>query len=476
MRFDGAAAGDLAGASVSPAGDVNGDGHTDVIIGAPFAGRTADGSAGGAAYIVYGPFVPGTVVDLATLGDGGVVVTGMPGQSAGRSVAAAGDVNGDGLDDVLVGAPAATPGQESPQMLRGAAYIVFGSRSLPHSLSLANLGRGGIVLRGASHRFPDVFGWDVAPIGDVNRDGLADVAIAAPGNPGFEDSFTRGRAYVVFGRRESGTIDMARLGHAGFRIGDAGPAQLTSVTTAGDWNADGRPDIAVADGLALHGRGAVYVVYGRGSSHAVDLAHLGSRGVVIAGGTVHYRLMGADLAGGQDVDGDHRPDLLVGTPGAHSSGSTPPAGGVWIVRGARSAATVDPRDPGTRAWELRGGRGWMAGSSVALGHLNAGRRADVVTVARQSLSVVYGSTAKTTLQLSSTPPQGVGRFIDGLAFEPPLPPQPPLITNAGTGGFASVAVVADVNRDGRDELLAGAVDAGHNDRARAGAVYLLFSS
>src|SRR5437764_583187 len=83
---------------------------------------------------------------------------------------AAGDVNADGLADVIVGAPGATPSQEGPQTQVGKAYIVFGSRT-PHDLGLAALGAGGITLTGQAHHFPDAFGWQVAGVGDVDGDG-----------------------------------------------------------------------------------------------------------------------------------------------------------------------------------------------------------------------------------------------------------------------------------------------------------------
>ncbi len=296
IRIDGAAAGDMAGTSIAGAGDVNGDGHPDVVIGAPGALPTENGGGGGAAYVVFGPFTAGESIDLANLGTRGFVMRGSNkglGQSAGTSVAGAGDVNGDGLADVIVGAPAASPSQEGPMTQPGRAYIVFGSRT-PRDVTLAALGSAGITLTGESHRFPDAFGWQVAAAGDVNHDGLKDVIVAAPGDPGFEEQYTRGRAYVVYGRRSGGSISMAGLGARGFRIGFGSGGQMTSVAGVGDWNRDGRADVAVADGAALTGRGAVWVIYGRRAGHNTDLAHLGRDGILIAGSrTHHYALEGA---------------------------------------------------------------------------------------------------------------------------------------------------------------------------------------
>jgi hypothetical protein len=340
--------------------------------------------------------------------------------------------------------------------MAGRAYIVFGTRT-PHDIDLAALGSAGITLIGERHHFPDAFGWQVAGVGDVDRDGHADVAIAAPGNSGFEDDYTKGRAYVVFGRHRAGAIRMSRLGRAGFRIGFG---EVTAVSGAGDVNGDGRRDIAVLED-------SVHIVYGRRYRHPVDLAHLGRHGLTIRART-RNQFQGGALAGGRDTTGDGVPDLVIGEPMAHYFGLGPANGGVVLVPGSASARPLDLAAPGRRAWEpATGVRGWMAGSSVALGRVNGDRRADIVLVANGSLAVLYGSAMRTTLRLNAIPADR-GFLIDG-AIEPAPSGAP-----AGRGGFASTAA-RDLNADGRAELLAGAPFAGHQDRAFSGSVYLFFA-
>jgi len=202
----GAAAGDLAGWSVSSAGDVNHDGFDDMIIGAPLG--SAGGAFSGQAYVVYGKASGfGTldasgqrVVDLANLASGnGFAIRGATaGDQAGWSVASAGDVNGDGTADLIVGAPR----NSDPGLYAGEAYVLFGNHSglgtvsgghavvdlsIAASLSPAK----GFVIKGdASWSFA---GWSVSSAGDVNGDDIDDLVVGAP------YAGTAGRTYTGAG-------------------------------------------------------------------------------------------------------------------------------------------------------------------------------------------------------------------------------------------------------------------------------------
>lgn len=468
VRFVGAAGGDGAATSVAVAGDVNGDGHADVVIGAPGPREESD-PRGGAAYVVFGPFAPGEQIDLAALGARGFAMHAARKGGvwlAGMSVAGAGDVNGDGLMDVIVGAPAIPhPEQVWPRGARGHAYVVFGRRR-PVDVQLGSLGSRGITLTGTVRGFPDAFGWQVAGAGDVDGDGLADVAIDAPGNPGFESSWTPGIGYVVFGRRAPGRIRMSRLGRRGFRlVGASELGGINAIVGAGDWNRDGRDDVAMAGGNALGGEGAIYVVYGRRYDRDVAVAGLGRDGLLIRGGHSDrkYRLVGAALAGGSDMTGDGRPDLVVGMPAG--------AGRAWLVPGSRAARPIDLTPPGTNAWvtALGADRAWRTASAVAVGRVDADRRADTVLLADGTPYVVYGTPRPRTARLASL------TRSRGFAIDRSLEPRfegdarrPP------SNGFTAVAA-GDVTGDGRAEILAGAPLASHLGRDRAGAAYLFFA-
>ena len=203
FRIDGATAGDQSGSAVAGAGDVNGDGDDDVLIGAPYVGynpslaehapgaRNISRTDSGASYVVFGSDSP-TDIDLADLGPAGFCIDGATGDFSGRAVAGLGDVNGDDLDDLLIGAPEAGNNDRDSS---GSSYVVFGSEESP-DVDLADLGNGGFRIDGTAAS--DNSGSAVAGAGDVNDDGSNDLLIGAPyaGNNDRDDS---GSSYLLLG-------------------------------------------------------------------------------------------------------------------------------------------------------------------------------------------------------------------------------------------------------------------------------------
>jgi FG-GAP repeat/Putative Ig domain len=463
--FRGAGAGDQAGTAVAPAGDVNGDGRKDVVIGAPGAddnGRQDSGTA----YVVFGAASPAEI-DLATLGGHGFRIDGAgAGDRTGRSVAAAGDINGDGRADLLVGAHGADPQGRSNA---GSAYVVFG-KSSSASVDLAALGDRGFRIEGA--RASERDGWTVAPAGDVNGDGRADVLVGAL----FADYNLRessGSAYVVFGTATTATVDLAMLGDRGFRIDGAAARDFTgeAIAPAGDVNRDGRDDVLVGatftDNNARESSGSAYIVLGKSTGATVDLAALGDQGIRIDGAAAGDGV-GAAVAA-DDIDGDGRPDVLVGAPFADTNGRQG-SGSVYVVSETGSSATVDlaahgggVRIDGAATLDLAGG------SVSVAGDVNGDARADAMLGAagaegegrRDSGSayVVYLSRSGPTVDLAA--PTAPGFRIGGAGPE----------DAAGT----AVAAAGDVNGDGRADVLVGAPFADPpGGRANAGAAYVVY--
>ena len=369
-------AGAQLGYSVAAAGDVNGDGLQDVIIGMP----GSDNSKGGAV-VVFGRHTPSSTINIGTMTDGFTIHGWGSMAATGHSVAGIGDVNGDGLSDLAVGAPEENrvyiiygktdsaavhleslvttgPNAEgaiiqtlgtselgwsvsaigdfngngsndiiigSPDMGAGAGFIVDGS-NLSGTFNLNSNGDR-IMVSGATADMK--LGTTVSALGDFNGDGLADAAIAS-----------KEGVYILFGNNSPTDIDIAAFRDgtasggglfldAGSMAGLHGP----SVSSAGDLNGDGRTDILVGFNDADGGFGRTYVIYGRSSSIPIPLAAVssGALGFAIEGDDGNG-VFGTSVAAAGDVNDDGYDDLIIGSPGAGGQA------GAYILFGSSGGA------------------------------------------------------------------------------------------------------------------------------------------
>ncbi|GEM19671.1 integrin alpha [Nitrosococcus oceani] len=346
--------------SVSGAGDVNGDGFNDLVIGAPGIGINALSRAG-QSYVVFGAGggFP-AVLELSTLdGSNGFALNGIAASNGtGRSVSGAGDVNGDGFDDLVIGAPGVSLNDVSGV---GQSYVVFGTGGgFPAVLELSTLdGSNGFTLNGIvftlnglglySSEVGGRSGFSVSGAGDVNGDGFDDLVIGAP-DAGPNGVSGAGQSYVVFGR--SGgfppVLDLSALdGSNGFVLNgivftlnnglglysfEVGGHSGYSVSGAGDVNRDGFDDLVIGapfTGFGGNYSGRSYVVFGTntGFPAALELSALdGSKGFALNGSAADDS-SGRSVSGAGDVNGDGFDDIVVG--GEHQS---------YVVFGRSSAS------------------------------------------------------------------------------------------------------------------------------------------
>ena len=357
FKLTGVAAGDKAGTSVSNAGDINGDGIGDMIVGA-----SGVSSSTGASYVVFGKAAGNAFanINLSTLNggaSGGFKITGEANSQSGFSVSNAGDVNGDGLADLIIGA-------RNADTAAGAAYVVFGKVGGFTDINLGTLGTAGFKISGGDTQ--DGVGTSVSGAGDVNGDGFDDLIIGAPGIDRAQGASEVGDAFVVFGQAGITNFGLATLtaagnanGNLGFKLSGVAQQDYTgvSVSSAGDINGDGFADLIVGAERASNfaNAGVTYIVFGQAAGITggnFDLATLsGGNGFKISGEVISRS--GHSVSSAGDVNGDGFDDLIIGAPKAAArlnvpvQGSTTPAnlydGASYIVFGKASgfAANLD---------------------------------------------------------------------------------------------------------------------------------------
>ncbi len=407
------------GYSVSTAGDVNGDGYSDVIVGADQYDN--DSVNEGRAFVYHGS---ATGLGAAVWN----VEGGHVGASLGSSVGTAGDVNGDGYSDVIVGAVGYGNGEAS----EGRALVYLGSASglaATHAWAVEG-GQANAAL-----------GTSVGTAGDVNGDGYAEVIVGAPGYD--DDGVDEGRALLFMGSA-SGPRPSPDW------TGEGGQAQAyygCSAGTAGDVNGDGLGDIIVGafgydNGQAEEGRALVY----QGTTSGIATA----AGWVTEGNSSEARY-GSSVAAG-DLNGDGYSDVAVGAPGF--DGGEADEGRVQLFYGSSSGLATSP------AWTAEGNQaGALFGSSVALADVTRNGFAELIVGA---------------------PGASNGEALEGRAFvyagSGGGPPSVPLWTAEGNQAGAAfgtiVAGLEDVNGDGGGDLLVSAPYYDNGALVDAGRVYV----
>ena len=412
------------GYSVSTAGDVSGDGYADVIVGAPFYDNGQENE--GAAFVYYG-----SASGLSTSA-GWMAESNQAYAWFGNSVGTAGDINGDGYADVIVGAYKYDNGQTD----EGAAFVWYGSAAEGPDGTPANAD-----WTGESNQVEAYFGYSVGTAGDINGDGFSDVIVGAANYDNGQSE--EGAAFVYYGLASGlSTIPAwtAESDQAGAYFG-------RSVSTAGDVNGDGYADVIVGASLYDNGQtneGAAFVWYGSASG-------LGSNGTPanadwMAESNQTIASFGGSVSTAGDVNGDGYADVIVGAVG-YDNGETD-EGRAFVYYGSAAGLST------TADWTAESNQQYAYfGRSVSTaGDVNGDGYADVIVGAEdyedgqtnEGAAFVYYGTAS------------------GLSVSPAWMDE----SNDAYSHFGySVGTAGDVNGDGYADVIVGAYGYGSGGAA-----------
>jgi FG-GAP repeat/Putative metal-binding motif len=435
----GAAASDRFGSALSNAGDIDGDGADDLVVGAPYADD--GGSNAGTVYLYSGSTLAGTV----TTGDALATIQGDTASDlAGSAVAGGGDVDGDGYDDVLLGAPFDDDGATNAG---SAAFFSGGGLAGSLSWSAADVLFEGVATN-------DYAGRSVAIAGDVDADGYVDMLIGAP-SANVSGTADAGKVYLILGGPSLGDLSLSAA-DATWTGEAASDYAGYSVSGAGDLDGDGYDDFAVGaygndDGGS--GAGALYLVFGGSGLVGGDL---GSADQVV--GLSSSDAAGISVARAGDEDGDGNDDVYTG---AYTWGSGNEGAG-FTVRGGATGSF--PADLSLAYAGVYGASSDRAGASLAAVDLDgngsmamalgAYGNSDGASAGGAVYLVHADQLAEGGLDLSADEPWGVLIGADASGFL----------------GYASTS--GDFDGDGFEDLIAGAYGA-TGDVASSGAVVLL---
>ena len=396
----------LFGRAISAIGDFNGDGIPDIAVGAPRAELVGTQEDQGLVLIYPGPDLD---ADNSSPEADPLVIAygGQPGIRIGKTLAAAGDVDGDGYDDLIVGRPDANPGDDVAWILSGAPQDRTGTIDEEASATLTGPGVS--------------FGRLVAGVGDLNEDGFADVAVAddaavhfyygpisvtgdtpafsvtgvraesvanvgdvdgdgdddvAIGEPEADGRFVHdGRVLLLTNTDRAGNVDASEVD--AILLGEPTSWLGAALAPAGDVDGDGIGDLWASARRYRSGRGAVYLV--SGGAHLSGAVEIMSATDAQLTGETPGAGFGESIAGDIDLNNDGLPDVVIGSPGWQDGvwnvgaayamhapfASGPPSGSMLRVRG------VSPSAPGPMSAQ-------KVGQSVAAVDLNGDGFDDVI--------------------------------------------------------------------------------------------------
>jgi hypothetical protein len=487
FKIDGVEIDSNLGLVAGSAGDINNDGINDLIVSANGADPNGLENAG-ETYIIFGNST-GFPVDFdprSLNGSNGFTINGINANDrSGLPVSTAGDINNDGIDDIIIAANQADPNGIGNA---GEVYILFGNNTgFPANFELSDLnGDNGFIIDGIVDG--GLLGFSASDAGDINNDGIDDIILGAA----FADVNgvnNTGTAYVIFGSDNfEDRLDLSLLdGRNGFTLNDStlglGSRLGNAVNDLGDINGDGIDDIIVtaafADVNGIENAGISYILFGRDTEFEanLELSQLNGGNGFIVNGLAVQDSIGRSAAGAGDINNDGFNDIIIGAGFADPNGFEN-AGETYIIFGNNTgfAANFD-------LTQLNGNNGFvingidaqdLAGLSVSgAGDVNDDNIDDILIGApdadRDGVNitgegyVVYGSNNGFAASLELSQLNGDNGFV---------------ITGANTGDRLGGGVnrIGDINGDTVNDIFIGASTADPNGVTDGGTAYFLFGS
>ena len=450
-------AGDYAGYSVSGAGDVNGDGYDDILIGA-ISNKDGSGAFTGKTYLIFGN-ITGWNVNMTLNSTANASFIGENSEDySGCSVSGAGDVNGDGYADILIGA---LNNDDGTGINAGKTYLIFGKSSGWKINATLNTTANASFI---GENNGDNSGCSVSGAGDVNGDGYDDILIGANyGGHGLGDRY--GKTYLIFGKSSGWKVNatLNTTANASFVGENDEDHSGCSVSGAGDVNGDGYDDILIGayqGGLDFHGE--TYLILGKNSGWSIDSSLSSADASFIGESNIDYSGISVSIAG--DVNGDEYDDILIG---AYYHESENAFGETYLILGKSLGWSMDSSLSTADASFEGEAYDDFSGYSVSdAGDINGDGYDDILIGAYGRNANLGTYQGETYLILGNDSDWSMGASLSSAhaSFE-----------GEASGDYSgySVSGAGDVNGDGYDDILIGAYQYTCGSDDNVGKTYML---